>query len=64
MEANEWEATANDLKSTQLELTQQIKATENQLDDQKIALTKYQERRENYKKRHEERILQKDKIKK
>ncbi|MBX9836906.1 MAG: AAA family ATPase, partial [Silvanigrellaceae bacterium] len=64
LEANEWEATANDLKSTQLELTQQIKATENQLDDQKIALTKYQERRENYKKRHEERILQKDKIKK
>ena len=64
LEANEWESTANDLKSTQLELTQQIKATENQLDDQKIALTKYLERRENYKKRHDERIVQKDKIKK
>ncbi len=64
IEASEWETIANDLKSTQLELTQQIKATENQLDDQKISLTKYQERSENYKRRHEERISQKDKIKK
>ena len=64
IEAGEWEAVANDLKSTQLELTQQMKATENQLDDQKIALTKYQERSENYKRRHEERITQKQKFKK
>lgn len=62
IEAGEWEATANDLKSTQLEFTQQIKTTENQLDDQKIALTKYQERSENYRRRHEERISQKEKI--
>lgn len=64
VEASEWEIVANDLKTNQLELTQQIKSTENTLDDQKIALTKYEERRENYKKRHDERILQKDKIKK
>lgn len=64
VEASEWEIAANELKSNQLELIQQIKSTENQLDDQKIALTKYEERRDNYKKRHEERINQKDKIKK
>lgn len=64
VEASEWEIVANDLKTNQLELTQQIKSTENTLDDKKIALTKYEERRENYKKRHDERILQKDKIKK
>ncbi|WP_233231436.1 chromosome segregation protein SMC [Silvanigrella aquatica] len=64
IEAGEWESIANDLKSKQLELTQQMKATENQLDDQKIALTKYQERSENYKRRHEERITQKEKFKK
>lgn len=63
IEAGEWETRANDLKSLQLELTQQIKSTENQLDDQKITLTKYQERLENYKRRHDERIIQKDKIK-
>ncbi|BBH53028.1 chromosome segregation protein SMC [Fluviispira sanaruensis] len=62
LEASEWESEANDLKSTHLELTQQIKSTENQLDDQKIALTKYQERSENYKRRHEERILQKERL--
>ncbi|WP_186644072.1 chromosome segregation protein SMC [Fluviispira vulneris] len=62
LEAGEWESEANDLKSTHLELTQQIKSTENQLDDQKIALTKYQERSENYKRRHEERILQKERL--
>lgn len=63
VEATEWEITANELKSNQLELIQQIKSNENQLDDQKIALTKYEERKENYKRRHDERIIQKEKIK-
>lgn len=58
VETIEWETKANDLKSEHLELTQQIKSAENELDDHRIALTKYQERSQNYKFRFEEQKKQ------
>lgn len=60
LEATSWETDANDLKSNQLELVQQIKSQENKLDDHKIALTKYTERLTHQTRREEERKIQKD----
>lgn len=66
LEANKdaavWESEANYLKTEHLELTQQIKSFENKLDDHKIALTKYEERQENYKRRKDERSTQRDRL--
>jgi chromosome segregation protein len=60
VETSEWETTANELKSEQLELITQIKTAQNDLDDNKILLTKYTERIDNYKRRLEERLKQKE----
>lgn len=57
-ETLQWETKANDLKSEHLELTQQIKSAENELDDHRISLTKYQERSQNYLFRCEEQKKQ------
>lgn len=61
-ETLQWETKANDLKSEHLELTQQIKSAENELDDHRISLTKYQERSQNYKFRFEEQKKQKQNL--
>lgn len=62
IETTSYETTANDLKVEHIELTSQIKSAQNELDDNKILLTKYMERIDNYKKRAEERAKQKDNL--
>ena len=64
VDTTEFEIHANELKSDQLSIIQDIKLTENHLDDARIAFTKYDERQENYKRRHEERLLLKQNLKK
>jgi chromosome segregation protein len=63
-DAAQWESTANDLKSYELELVQRIKQWERERDDQTISFTKYQERMENYDRLRQDRSLQKDRFEK
>ena len=62
VESTHWEKEANELKSEQLDLVGEIKSAQNELDDNKILLTKYLERIDNYKKRAEERAGQKNNL--
>ncbi|MES2614802.1 MAG: chromosome segregation protein SMC [Bdellovibrionota bacterium] len=62
VETTSFETDANDLKSEQLELTSQIKSAQNELDDNKILLTKYLERIDSYKRRSEERLKHKENL--
>jgi chromosome segregation protein len=57
-----WEARANELQAEHMEMTQEIKTLEDTLDERRIALAQYKERRENQRKNSEERLKRRESL--
>ncbi len=60
MDSAGWEARANELQAEHMELTVQIKIFEDKLEDRRIAVAKFKERRDNQRKNSEERLKRRE----
>ncbi len=60
MASSGWESQANDLKTEHLELIRQIKIFEEQLDERRLVLVRYNERRDNERKNSEDRARRRE----